>query len=511
MSTKRAVEEQARFWKKLGTLLGGGVPLVEALETLAAEAKDRGLRRAIGKATDRVRGQGALADGLAESPRVFAAETVARVRRAEAAGTLDRAAPEFAGELLAGKEEPAGAIPGLPPREALEKFGRLVREALKEGASAIHVGNEFDETTQRSVPRLHFRVGRELREMRRLSEPEYADLLARAKQMSDLDLAERRLPQDGRMMLGIDGKRIDLLVSTMPCVLGEHLCLRLFEHAQLAGGVAELDLPAGASATVRAWCRRPYGLVLVAGPAFPMHGGVYYSLLAEARGGRQVVTVEDPVESVLAGVHQVQVEPRFGFTMARAIRAAMRQDPDVLAIADLRDPETAALAADAALAGHLVLARTPGLDAADALASLAALVDGRRLAQALAGALAWDQLPRLCPSCRESYAPAPDRLAELGPRAAVLGGRAHRALGCSSCSAGRAGMIRVYEVLEGDDAVRGALRGGGSAAAIRAAAGDAHSLSREACVKASAGEADLGDVLRLCARIDAHLGPHRME
>lgn len=395
----------------------------------------------------------------------------------------------------------------LPPREALEKFGRLVRAALKEGASAIHAGHVFDEATQRSGARLCFRVGVGLKEVRSLTDAEFAELLAQAKQMSDLDLAERRMPQDGRMMLGIDGKRIDLLVSTAPCVLGEQLCMRIFEHAEIGGGVAMLGLSEEAAATVRGWCRRSHGLVLLAGPGFPTHSGTLYALVGEARDGCRVVTVEDPVESVLAGVQQVQVEPRLGLTAARAIRAAMRQDPDVLAIAGIGDRECATLAVQAARAGHLVLAGVGGLDAADALAELvSAGVDPRLLSQALVGVLAWDQMSGLCGKCREPYAPHADELAGLGPHADRLRGRAFRARGCASCAEGRAGTVRLYEALAADAGVRRAVCDGCSAETLRAEAG-ANTLAALACASAAAGEIGLEDAVRLCARTEGRRAP----
>ncbi len=282
------------------------------------------------------------------------------------------------------KAEPAVAGE-LPSPEAMQRFGRVVALALKEGASAIHVGPGFDEATQRSVPRLALRVGGELRERERLSEEDYRELLSRTKQMADLDMAEQRLPQDGRMMLTIGGRSVDLLVSTAPTVLGERLCLRVREPGERPSGLAGLGLTGGVEAAVRRWCAGGRGLVLLCGPASPGREALY-GLLAEARG--HVASVEDPVESVLPGVDQVQVDPRIGLTAARAIRAAMRQDVDVLGIGELRGPEEADVAVEAALAGRLVFAQVAAADAAVAVARMSSWVfDKAAFSRALVGVL----------------------------------------------------------------------------------------------------------------------------
>ncbi len=283
------------------------------------------------------------------------------------------------------KAEPAVAGT-IPSREAMQRFGRVVGLALKEGASAIHVGPVFDEATQRSVPRLALRVGGELSERERLSDEDYRELLSRTKQMADLDLAEQRLPQDGRMMLSIGGKSVDLLVNTTPTVLGERLCLRLCEQRARPSGLAGLGIAGKVEATVRGWCGRGSGLVLLCGTAFRGREALY-ALLAEARG--HVASVEDPVESVLPGVDQVQVDPRLGLTAARALRAALRQDVDVLGIGELRGPEEADLAVEAALAGRLVLAQVSAADATAAIARVTSWVfDQAGFSRALLGVLA---------------------------------------------------------------------------------------------------------------------------
>ncbi len=282
---------------------------------------------------------------------------------------------------------PEPAVAGtLPSAEAMKRFGRVVGLALKEGASAVHVGPVFDEATQRSVPRLALRVRGELSERERLSDEDYRELLSRTKQMADLDLAEQRLPQDGRMMLSIGGKSVDLLVNTAPTVLGERLCLRLSGHGERPAGLAGLGIAGEALAAVRRWLGVGRGLVLVCGTAFRGRE-VLYALLAEARG--HVASVEDPVESVLPGVDQIQADHRIGLTAARAIRAALRQDVDALGIGELRGPEEADLAVEAALAGRLVIAQVAAADAEAARARVTSWAfDQAALSRALLGVLA---------------------------------------------------------------------------------------------------------------------------
>lgn len=276
----------------------------------------------------------------------------------------------------------------LPPPDALARFGRLVGLAVKEGATAIHVGPVFDEETQRSVPRLALRVGGSLTERERLGDDDYRDLLARVRQMADLDLAEQRLPQEGRMMLSLGGKEVDLLVNLSPTALGERLCLRILAPGERRPELSDV-LPREALDAARRWLARPWGLVVLCGAPAVAHRGLYYAVLAEARSRGHVASVEDAVESTLSGVTQIQTDRRIGLTPARAIRAAMRQDPNVLGIGDLREAEEAELAVEATLTGHVVVAQVSATDAAAALARLSSWVfDTAPLARALAGVLA---------------------------------------------------------------------------------------------------------------------------
>lgn len=316
----------------------------------------------------------AMARNACANHLVRASRERARIRRVGEAWRPSRAGDGPHERLQAeetGRAVEAAVAGALPSTEALQRFGRVVGLAMKEGASAIHVGPVFDVAMQRSVPRLSLRVGGELSERERLSDEDYRELLSRTKQMADLDLAEQRLPQDGRMMLSIGGKSVDLLVNTAPTVLGERICLRLCEHKERPAGFSGLGLSEKVEATVRGWLGGGRGLVLLCGAACQGREALY-ALLAEARG--HVASVEDPVESVLPGVDQVQADPRIGLTAARAIRAAMRQDLDVLGIGELRGPEETDLAVEAALAGRLVIAQVAAADAAGAVARVTSRV-----------------------------------------------------------------------------------------------------------------------------------------
>lgn len=401
-----------------------------------------------------------------------------------------------AGEPAAVGGAPDGPLTG----EAMKKFSRVMRAAVAAGATAVLIGPVFDEASQRSVPRLRFRVHGAVVEQERLSDEDYRDLVAKTKELADLDAAEQKLPQDGRMMLTVQGKAIDLMVGTAPCVLGEHVCLRVVAPAERPAGVGALGLPDAAAAAVRRWCGLPHGLVLLCGPAFPFPGGPLYALLAEVRGGRQVASVEDPVDAVLSGVNQIQVDRRAGLTLARALRVAMRQDPDVLAIRELRDGEAAELAVEAALAGHLVLAQMPAADATTGVAHLTGMgLHAGIVAGALVGVLAWRQVGRLCERCREEYEPAAAVLARLGTEAAALRGRAWRARGCAECRTGCTGAATLFEVLEVGDAIREAMRADLPAGEVRRLAGAdaATTFLRSGIEKAAAGVVGLEEVLRL--------------
>ncbi len=331
----------------------------------------------------------------------------------------------------------------------IRMLNALFTQAARDGASDIHI-EPFETRSE-----VRFRVDGALREVVRPNKALHAALISRIKILAQLDIAEKRLPQDGRISLRIGGRALDVRVSTLPCAHGERAVMRLLDKS-----AARLDLRVvGMSATMLerfdALIRHPHGLLLVTGPTGSGKTTTLYSALARMDAtGSNIMTVEDPIEYDLAGIGQTQVNPRIELTFARALRAILRQDPDVVMIGEIRDFETAQIAIQASLTGHLVLATLHTNDAPAAVTRLIDMgVEPFLLASSLLGVLAQRLVRRLCPQCRR-----------LGPEGWV-------AVGCAACNdTGYSGRTGVFELLEADDALRAAVHRGESEAGLRALA-----------------------------------------
>jgi general secretion pathway protein E len=324
----------------------------------------------------------------------------------------------------------------------------LLTQALKENASDIHV--EVFEA--RSLVR--FRVDGTLRDVLEPPRALHAAIVSRIKVMASLDIAEKRLPQDGRITLRIAGRPVDVRVSTLPCGHGERVVLRLLDKQ---AGRLQLD-SLGMSPPIRAalddLIHEPHGIVLVTGPTGSGKTTTLYAALSRLDAKTlNMMTVEDPVEYDLDGVGQTQVNPRIDMTFGRALRAILRQDPDVVMIGEIRDLETAQIAVQASLTGHLVLATLHTNDAAGAVTRLIDMgVEPFLLASSLLGVLAQRLVRKLCLSCRKPYTPdEAERFAlkNHGPE------QIYAAVGCPLCNwTGYSGRSGIYELLLVDDAIR---------------------------------------------------------
>ena len=317
----------------------------------------------------------------------------------------------------------------------------LIAAAAEARASDIHV--EAAETELR----VRLRVDGALRTLRTIPDADRAAVASRLKVMADLNISERRRPQDGRAQVAVRGRAIDLRVSTLPTQFGESIVLRLLDRQRVALDWPALGFEPARVAAIEAIVRRPHGLFLVAGPTGSGKTTTLYTALSRINSeDRKVVTVEDPIEYALAGVNQVQVEPRIEMTFARALRAILRQDPDVVMVGEIRDQETAEIAVRAALVGRLVLSTIHTNDAVSAIDRLHDLGVPRYLiAATLRGVLSQRLVRRLCPSC---------------------GGD-----GCTACArTGRAGRLVVCELLATDAALGEAIASGTQGRALLALA-----------------------------------------
>jgi general secretion pathway protein E len=324
----------------------------------------------------------------------------------------------------------------------------LLTQAVREGASDVHL--EIFES--RALVR--FRVDGALRDVVEPRRGLHPAMVSRIKVMASLDIAEKRLPQDGRIALRIAGRPIDVRVSTIPTANGERVVLRLLDKA---GGRLTLDALGMGPETrdaVDTLIHAPHGIFLVTGPTGSGKTTTLYSALSRLdRKSRNILTVEDPIEYELDGVGQTQVNPRIEMTFARALRAILRQDPDVVMIGEIRDLETAQIAVQASLTGHLVLATLHTNDAPGAVTRLIDMgIEPYLLASTLNGVLAQRLVRKLCAECRVPYEPDAKERSVFG-RASP--DRLYRAVGCGACNfSGFKGRTGIYELFTADDESR---------------------------------------------------------
>ena len=371
----------------------------------------------------------------------------------------------------------------------------LIDRAVEQRASDIHI-EPFEGRL-----RVRYRVDGVLRETDAPPERLTQAIISRIKIMARLNIAERRLPQDGRIKVAVRGKEFDLRVSTTPSMHGESVVLRI-----LARDGAVLDFPAlgfdkDSLASYLVALERPHGIVLVTGPTGSgKTTTLYASLLRLNSPDSKILTVEDPVEYQLEGVLQVQVKPDIGLTFARALRSFLRQDPDILMVGEIRDLETAQIAVQAALTGHLVLSTLHTNDAAGAVARLMDMgVPDYLLTSTINGIAAQRLVRRLCPECREEYRPSDELLGRLqssGEAPSVL----YRAVGCAKCNGmGYSGRIALLEILVVDDEMRRLILQHADARDMEKAAVERgmRTLYRDGLHKASQGVTSIEEVLRV--------------
>ena len=317
----------------------------------------------------------------------------------------------------------------------------LLTQAAREGASDIHI----EPYEQHSAVR--FRVDGTLREVVRPNRALHAALISRLKIMADLDIAEKRLPQDGRISLRIGTRAIDVRVSTLPNAHGERAVLRLLDKSGAKLNLAAVGMEGNTLERFTRLLKQPHGIVLVTGPTGSGKTTTLYAALSLFDANiNNIMTVEDPIEYEIPGVGQTQVNARIELSFARALRAILRQDPDVIMIGEIRDFETAQIAIQASLTGHLVLATLHTNDASSAVTRLIDMgVDAYLLSSSLLGVLAQRLVRKLCSVCAGK--------------------------GCPNCAkTGYAGRTGVFELLVADDAIRAMIHRGDSEANIRAQA-----------------------------------------
>lgn len=374
----------------------------------------------------------------------------------------------------------------------------LLTEALKERVSDIHF-EPFERTYA-----VRFRIDGVLYNKVEVPKRLQSAISSRVKVMAQLDIAEKRLPQDGRIRIKVAGRDVDIRVSTVPVAHGERIVLRLQDRST---GLLSLDQVGIAGPKLDYWrelIRRPHGILLVTGPTGSGKTTTLYASISEINEPDiNILTVEDPVEFQMTGVGQMAVNPKINLTFATGLRAYLRQDPDVILVGEIRDLETAEIAIQASLTGHLVLSTLHTNDAATAVNRLADMgVEPFLVASSLVGVLAQRLLRRLCSTCKEVYTPHPSELVELGIDPADVTGPIYRPKdrGCDQClHTGYKGRTGIYELLPITDKVRPLVVQNLSSADIRNAAVEEGmiTLRMDGARKVLLGETSLEEVMRI--------------
>jgi type IV pilus assembly protein PilB len=378
----------------------------------------------------------------------------------------------------------------------------IIADAVRSRASDIHV------EVQAEVVRVRYRIDGLLRDKMTAPRAAAASIISRIKVISNLDIAERRLPQDGRARLEVDEGSLDVRVSTLPSLLGEKVVIRLLSQAGSTPAITKLGMDEHQLETVLGHVVAPQGLILITGPTGSGKTGTLYSAINQIRTpDRNIVTLEDPVEMQVTGITQVQVNERTGLTFTRGLRAVLRQDPDVVLVGEVRDAETAKLALEASLTGHMVMTTLHTNSAPAAITRLVEIgVEPFLVASSLSLVVAQRLVRRVCEGCATDYKPAARVIATLGlSEDDVAAASPRRGSGCPECGGtGYHGRTGVFELLPVTASLRAVLMATPTEGAIVSAARKAgmQTLRASAIAKAHAGITTYEEVLRV-TQVDA--------
>lgn len=373
----------------------------------------------------------------------------------------------------------------------------VLAQAVRSGASDIHI------EPYRDVMRVRYRLDGVLYERHKLSKSHHAAIVSRIKVMAKLNIAERRLPQDGRIAITLGDRQVGLRVSTLPTSFGERVVMRLLEKNERVLCLSELGLSSGDFELVNRLVSVSHGMILITGPTGSGKTTSLYAVLqAISSPDKNILTIEDPVEYELDGVGQIHVNPKIGLTFAEGLRSIVRQDPDVILIGEIRDTETASIAVQSSLTGHLVFSTLHTNDAPSAVTRLFDMqIEPFLLASVLRAVVAQRLVRLLCPVCREAYEPSEIELAELGPLLDTYKGQSFfRPTGCKECmETGYRGRIAIYEVLPVTEDLRRLIADRADADTLRkkALADGMRSLRHDGFRKVLSGETTMAEVSRV--------------
>jgi general secretion pathway protein E len=372
----------------------------------------------------------------------------------------------------------------------------LIENAIAAEASDIHV-EPFEDSL-----RIRYRIDGVLYDQESPPRRLQAAVTSRIKLMAEMNIAERRLPQDGRVRVSIQGRRVDIRVSTVPTVHGESIVMRLLDRTTIFLPLEHLGFGPETEAQLERLIRRPHGILLVTGPTGSGKTTTLYAALDKINApDKKIITVEDPVEYQLKGINQIPVKPKIGLTFATGLRHIVRQDPDVIMVGEIRDLETAEIAIQAALTGHMVFSTLHTNDAPGAITRLQDMgAEPYLISSVLTGALAQRLVRRVCQSCRAPYEADPADLLALGVSLSEKRGPLIRGAGCTDCrGTGYRGRSGIYELFTVNEDIRSLILRKAATSEIRRYAVDRGMLTLRAdgWAKARAGMTTVDEVFRV--------------
>jgi len=369
-------------------------------------------------------------------------------------------------EVVQDEEEDSEDLESMAGQSPVIKFvNYLISNAVREGASDIHIEPKEAHT------RVRYRIDGVLFDAMQAPNKMHPAIVSRIKIMASLDISERRLPQDGKVSAIIGGRAIDLRISTLPTNRGEKTVIRILDSSSIVRGLGHVGMESDVCEAFAEQVAMPHGILLVTGPTGSGKSTTLYSALVEMDGDRlNISTVEDPVEYELSFCNQVHVHESIGMTFAAALRSLLRQDPDVIMIGEIRDNETARIAVQAALTGHMVLSTLHTNDAASSVTRLVNIgIDPYLIAASLNAAVAQRLVRRICPKCTEPYK-VPDRLRRYVEQSGANPGDLVHGAGCDACrGSGYSGRVGIFEMLVVDDKFRDIINQDTSVANMRRA------------------------------------------
>lgn len=409
-------------------------------------------------------------------------------------------APQDLSALASGLPATSDLLDSSDDAPIIRLINGLLQEAIRARASDIHI----EPYEQRLSVR--FRIDGTLSVALSLPARLAPSLVSRVKVMSRLDIAQKRIPQDGRFSLTLGQRAIDFRVSTLPARHGERVVMRILEKDSQRMALEDLGMDAEIMADFADVLARPNGIILVTGPTGSGKTTSLYAALSRLNdGSRNILTVEDPVEYALDGIGQTQVNNAVGMSFAAGLRAMLRQDPDVVMVGEIRDPETAEIAVQASLTGHLVLST---VHTNSAIASVARLrdmgVEPFLLSSTLTALVAQRLVRRLCEDCKTPYTPTPAEMKELGLKPSKSA-QFYKSNGCPSCaSVGYSGRLGLYEIVPMDETLRAMIHSGATEAEMaRHAFAQCQTLLSDGADKVLAGQTSSDEVLRVCRSDEA--------